>query len=163
LEHPDVDAVSGGAYYIDAAGKVLRHGLGFCSTGVPATFDYLRFYGQDGIFQQATFWRRSAYEAVGGIDRSLRFVMDLDLFAKLAKRQPFARLPHFLACFRLHEECKTLTIQRVRLQETAEFEVRHGVTKHNGVTRRALYWRYRLPSLARKVYVRMLFGAGLIS
>jgi glycosyltransferase involved in cell wall biosynthesis len=149
--HPGVEAISGGAYCIGPEGRPLG-GPGAYTLGVGATFDRLRFYEQDGVFQPATFWRRSAYEAVGGIDRSLRFIMDRDLFARLARRRPFARLPELLACFRVHPEAKTARWQHVRREEVALFRRRFGVNRWPAPLRRLLYWRYRLPSLAVKAW-----------
>jgi glycosyltransferase involved in cell wall biosynthesis len=42
--------------------------------------------------QQGCFWRRYAYENVGGVDPSLEFCMDRDLFIRLVSVGPSARL-----------------------------------------------------------------------
>jgi glycosyltransferase involved in cell wall biosynthesis len=149
-QHPEVDAVSGGGYYIDVEGRPLTAGFDSYTLGVAATFDRLRFYEQDGIFQPATFWRRSAYEAVGGIDRSLQFILDRDLFTRLAQRRPFGRLPELLACFRMHEDCKSMRLQEVRRTETRAFARKFRLTDMHPLALRAQYWRFRIPSLVRK-------------
>ena len=83
---PSISAVSGGGYFIDENGHPLK-GFGTFSLGVPASYDRFRYLlAQDGVFQPSTFWRSRDYHAVGGIDRKLEFIMDLDLFTRLAKR-----------------------------------------------------------------------------
>jgi glycosyltransferase involved in cell wall biosynthesis len=159
--HPDAEALSGGAYCIDHEGRPLR-GPGAYTRGVRASFNRFRFYEQDGVFQPATFWRRSAYEAVGGIDRSLQFILDRDLFTRLARRRPLARLPEPLACFRLHGECKSMRLQHVRKAETARFAQRYGATAYPAWLRKTLYWRYRLPSLVGKAWWGLVRAAGLV-
>src|SRR6266498_6059477 len=112
--HPEAEVVCGGAYIINREGRPVRR-FGHCTLGVKATFHRFCFYGQDGVYQQATFWRRRAYEAVGGVNR------DRDLFARLARRQRFQTPPALLACFRIHEECKTRRIQEVQRRESDAF------------------------------------------
>lgn len=159
--HPLEEALSGGAYYIDEEGRPLG-GPGAYTRGVRASFNRFRFYEQDGVVQQATFWRRSAYEAVGGIDRSLQFIMDRDLFTRLARRRRLARLPELLACFRLHGECKSMRLQDVRKAEAEGFMHRYGATAYPAWLRKTLYWRYRLPSLAGKAWWGLARAAGLV-
>jgi glycosyltransferase involved in cell wall biosynthesis len=123
--HPDVEAVSGGAYLIDANGGLCDRFKCNYTLGVDATYSRFVVYGQEGVYQPATFWRRSAYEAVGGIDATFRFAMDLDLFARLAKRKRFGRLPVILSCFRLHAQSKTSTLDEVHHLEIQRIVARH--------------------------------------
>ena len=157
-ENPDVEVVSGGAYCIDAEGQPLRGRFGNYSLGVAATHRRLRYYHLDGVFQQATFWRRSAYDAVGGIDRSLKFIMDRDLFMRLAARRRFARLPRMLACFRVHEDCKILRIQHVREEESRTYYQRYGAYRFGSLVRNILFYRYRLTSMIRKLWLSVLLN-----
>lgn len=159
--NPEVEAVSAGGCFVNEDGRLRNRGWGTITRGVAATYDRLRFYAMDGVLQQSTFWRRSAYEAVGGIDPSLYFVLDLDLFIRLAERRPFGRLPFFAGCFRLHDDCKTMTSQDVRHTELKALRERYGVAVLSTFQQRLLYWRYRLPSLARKLdlWLRHHFGS----
>lgn len=160
--HRHADVVSGGAYYMDAQGWPLRKVFGTYTLGVQATFNRLRFYAMDGVFQQATFWRRGVYERCGGIDRSLQFIMDRDLFVRLAKHGRWDRLHHMVAGFRLHDRCKSITSQDIRHRETAVFAVRYGVDCYHPLARRLFYWRYRLPSLGRKFHLGLRRATGNI-
>jgi len=162
--NPLVEAVSGGAYYIDSHGNPYLDGGCFAvyALGHPATYDRFRFYGQDLVFQQATFWRREAYERVGGIDKRLDFIMDLDLFARLARDKRFGQMPHLLAGYRKHPECKTETMDEVVVREVKEFWSHHGVSDHSQIVRQVLYWRYRATSVLRKLYLFLLRKAGVV-
>jgi len=104
---------------------------------------------------QSTFFRKEAYEAVGGLDRTLTFIMDLDLYTRLAKRQPFARIPQLLAGFRIHDACKSVNIQHIRKMEQEAFLERHGVKELSRFLRDLFYWRFRVPSLIRKSGLRL--------
>jgi len=160
--HPSVEVVSGGAYYIDEKGKPFKLRLGTYSFGVAATYGRFKYYAFDGVFQQATFWRRAAYTAVGGINRELNFIMDRDLFIRLAGRKRFGRLPKLLACFRLHAECKSTQLLHVRADEDRSFARRYGRDAVSGTSRRLLYWRYRIPSLIRKMMLMSLRAIGAV-
>jgi hypothetical protein len=61
----------------------------------------------DLIPQETTFWRRSIYEKVGGIDSSFRFAMDFDLFSKFMNHGRLRRADRFFGAFRQHVESKT--------------------------------------------------------
>ena len=70
--------------------------------------------------QQGCFWRRNAYEKVGGVDPSLEFCMDRDLFLRLTSVGPSGRLKAPpTAEFRIHGDAKS-----ARLLDVAERENR---------------------------------------
>lgn len=160
--NPEVECLSGGGFYIDADGLPLQNARPGYSLGVRCSYDRLRFYEMDGVLQQATFWRRSAYEAVGGIDASLRFVMDLDLLIRLANRRPIARTERLLGCFRIHADCKSCTIQNVRHAERVILAQRYGVAESPAWYRKIMYARYRAISLARKSWLTALRATGIV-
>lgn len=72
-------------------------------------FDFERLAVFNFICQPATFFRRSVYEAVGGVDRTLRFSMDYDLWIRMARVARFCYLPELLATYRLHLDSKTVS------------------------------------------------------
>lgn len=77
--------------------------------------------------QPGCFWRRWAYQQSGGVDASLRFCMDRDLFLKLVGVGPGARIPGKpLADFRVHEEAKSSTILDVASAENKKLIERYG-------------------------------------
>lgn len=62
-----------------------------------------------GLCQMSTFWSREAYLLSGGLEPTLQFSFDYDLFVRLRKIGPIDILPHYLAAYRQHNESKTAT------------------------------------------------------
>jgi len=54
------------------------------------------------LFQDGVYWRRTAYEAIGGIRRDLKLAGDFDLWLRLSARFRFVRRPGHVSCFRVH-------------------------------------------------------------
>ena len=70
------------------------------------------------ISQPATLIRRSAWEAIGGLDPTLYMTMDYDLWWRLLKnRGPLGFVDEFVAVNREHENTKTNTKRRQHYQE----------------------------------------------
>jgi hypothetical protein len=89
--------------------------------------------------QQGCFWRRHAYEQVGGLDHSLTFCMDRDLFLRLVRRGPARRIPGPpLADFRVHDAMKSVRLPDVWRRERAQLVTRHGSPRRNSRSRRLL-------------------------
>ena len=120
--NPDVALIYGNATYIDAGGRLI----GPCAHIEPFSVDRLCHYS-DFIVQPAAFFRRSAYDAVGGRDPSLHYGMDYDLWLKLAKRFKVVHIPQCLASYRWLTDNKTAVGGFRRLDELRETLVRHGL------------------------------------
>ena len=70
------------------------------------------------ISQPATLIRRSAWEAVGGVDPDLHMAMDYDLWWRLFKSVgPLHFVDDFVAVNREHEDTKTKTQRRLHYKE----------------------------------------------
>ncbi|NNJ09088.1 glycosyltransferase [Chloroflexales bacterium ZM16-3] len=116
--------------------------------------------GRHMLVQQGCFWRREAYERVGGVDPSLRFCMDRDLFIRLMGSGSVGRMPGPpTADFREHEAAKSSTILDVAARESGMLIERYGhplLRRAPGLLRR--YWRvYRWPSRTRR-WLHQRFG-----
>lgn len=71
------------------------------------------------IQQPCTFFTSKAYHAVGGLDSTLEYSMDYDLFIKLALRNSrFFFTDQILASFRLHDTSKTVALPWKQLKES---------------------------------------------
>ena len=148
--HPDVDVLSGGARAIDAAGALAPLWRRSAYTlGLPATYDYLRYYGQHFVWQPATFFRRDAYDAVGGVDTGLHYAMDLDLLLRLAKRKSFGRTARILALFRRHAGAKTSVLTPEHQAERSALFDQHCSGGLTGWQRGAAWWRFRCGAVLR--------------
>ncbi len=90
--HRDVALVYAEADFIDVEGKFIRK----AANVEPWSYRRLLKYS-DFIIQPASFFRREAFEAVGGIDKSLHYAMDYDLWLKLGKKYPVAYVPELWA------------------------------------------------------------------
>jgi len=106
LEHferqPEVDAWYSHRIFVDEFDHLLRYWY------LPPHSNYINLRW-DFIPQETCFWRRTAMEAVGGIDRRLDFAMDYDLFVRMMRAGcRFRRLDDFLAVFREHDASKTV-------------------------------------------------------
>ncbi len=99
--HPEVDVVYGHRVIVDELGnEVGRWILPRHDENAIRRFDY--------VPQETVFWRRSIYEAVGGVNTGLHFAVDWDLLLRfIAAGARFSRVPYFLACFRIHPGQKT--------------------------------------------------------
>jgi glycosyltransferase involved in cell wall biosynthesis len=88
----------------------------------------LRFWtGKFRYHQPCTFFRLEIYQKVGGIDRSLKFLMDYDLYCRMlgVKGVLVAVVPEVISAFRLHQESKTETAKAGFLEEQRRVSKRY--------------------------------------
>ena len=99
-DHPDVDVLYSHRCMVDDANTVISYWI------LPrhSSRKMLRW---DLIPQETCFWRRSLYERCGPVDRSFRFAMDYDLFARFMLAGRMVHVPRVLGVFRQHELAKT--------------------------------------------------------
>lgn len=78
------------------------------------------------ICQPATLIRRSAWEAVGGLDESLHMVMDYDLWWRLFNAfGPFCTIDEYVAINRDHDATKTNLNRRLKHKEAIAIIRKH--------------------------------------
>ncbi len=111
-EHPEADLVTGDMVYVTRDRKPILMDMTWKPTG-----DDLRYFM--AIPQQSTFWRRSAYERVGGLNLDLHFCMDFDLFQRMSEKGKIIRIPHVISAFRLQRESKTYKMKEIHRRERA--------------------------------------------
>lgn len=141
VAHPSAAMIYGHAEFIDRAGNLLgQHAQS------PWDLDRL-INTADDIPQPATFFRRDAYLAVGGLDPDLRYCMDYDLWIRLGRRYPVRQVPDVLARMRLHPDAKTSSGGLARVEEIRMMIGRHG--------------RSQLPEHVRWDFVRESVRAGI--
>lgn len=99
--HPEVDVLYGHRLLVDEGSREIgrwflpRHDR-----------DVLRL--NDFVPQETLFWRRRAWDKVGGLDTSFQFAMDWDLLLRFEDAgAQIVHVPQFLACFRIHPAQKT--------------------------------------------------------
>src|SRR5215467_1257731 len=101
-QNEEADFLYGDCLIIDSANSVIRRLY-------PIDFNRDIFLFENHIIQQqAAFWRRDTYLKVGGINTTLRYCMDYELWAKfMLAGVTFTRVEDLLAAFRLHANSKT--------------------------------------------------------
>jgi GT2 family glycosyltransferase len=120
LEVPSTGIIYGKVRYVDGKGHVV----GEVDTGPT---DHGRLAVLNEICQPGAFFRRSDYDATGGLDPSLHYVMDHDLWIRMTLSGAPIFLPEFLASYRLHGESKTAAKRHAVAfqQETVGILLRH--------------------------------------
>lgn len=119
--NPQAPLVYGRADFIDAEGRRLAP----CTVVEPYSRRRLLHYG-DYIIQPAAFFTRRAYAAAGGLDKSLNWAMDWDLWLRLAGENDFVYLEKELASYRWLGSNKTAEGGFPRLDEVEKVARRHG-------------------------------------
>lgn len=90
------------------------------------SFDERRLALRCFIAQPATLVRRSAWEAVGGLDERLHMALDYDLWWRLYRHAgPFRYVDSVLAVNREHDSTKTRNNRRLHYREAMQVVRRH--------------------------------------
>jgi glycosyltransferase involved in cell wall biosynthesis len=104
VKNPRIDVVYGHRILIDADDREIGR-------QVLPPHDARALNWFDSVPQESLFFRRTAWEKVGGLDANFRFALDWDFLVRLQLAGcRIARLPFFLGCFRIHDHQKTLTL-----------------------------------------------------
>ena len=104
-----VDWIAGNQLLIDGEGKVLK-----CSVG-NGWHDWLYRHAVPHVYGPSSFFRRELFERVGGLDVSLKYCMDWDLWIKFMKAGArFERIGDYLWAQRQWSGSKT---QREKSEE----------------------------------------------
>lgn len=110
-EKPHIDVVYGDSVIIDGDGATVAIQDQVNDVGP-------RIFRSNPISQPSCFVRRSAVEAIGGIDRSLNYTMDWDLWARLYESgKKFERTPAFLSAVYWGPGTKTSQLGLARIRE----------------------------------------------
>jgi glycosyltransferase involved in cell wall biosynthesis len=117
-QKPGVAAVYGDGVWVDEGGAEIR-------PYPVAEFDGERLREQCFICQPAAFLRREAWEAIGGLDASLQYTFDYDLWIRLARRHSMVRIPGRLAASRMHAENISIGSRAKVFEETIGLLKRH--------------------------------------
>jgi glycosyltransferase involved in cell wall biosynthesis len=107
------------------------------------------------VSQPSTFFRRTAFEAVGGLDKRYRYSMDYDLWLKLGERSAPIVVDAELAAFRMQEGTLSMTGFEKQFAEHLECARAHqdghrGAVALNAAISRAIVLTYHGLARARK-------------
>jgi len=121
LANPGAALIYGNADFIDESGDMIAP----CTVVEPFARQRLIDYG-DYIIQPAAFFSRDAYQSVGGLDTSLHWAMDWDLWIRLAQNHEFVYVENVLASYRWLGSNKTAIGGFDRLDEVGAVAKRYG-------------------------------------
>ncbi len=129
----EVVMVFGACDYINSHGEVVWENR---SGGwvVPL----LRF-GPDLIPQPGALFRRSAFNAVGGLNTSFGWAFDFDLFIRLSRIGKVKYLKQTLAQFRWHPESLSVEHRKKSVEEASQVRVSHLPTFLRAIS---IIWEY---------------------
>jgi glycosyltransferase involved in cell wall biosynthesis len=116
--HPEVSAVYGDALWIDGEGRFIR------PKREMAFSRFVLLHDHNYIPQPSMFWRRSLYEAVGGLDARFDLAMDADLWERFSAQGRIAHIPVYLSCMRYYPDQKTRARRGDALREDAAIRAR---------------------------------------
>lgn len=148
----DLDMIFGDDFYIGEDNRILAFSRGW----VP-DLRMAMLYGGWTPLQDACFWRRSLYQRIGGIDRSLRYAADYDLFLRMALAGRTDHVPVTFSAFRRHAGQKSIAgsaaysdeRRRVRATEVGAYHAAPMLKLlYRGINRVAMSARARLAPLA---------------
>jgi glycosyltransferase involved in cell wall biosynthesis len=102
---------------IDDAGRIIRPAVARYKDRHLKRYTYRKLLRENFIAQPAVFWRRQFGQSIGGLDESLHYTMDYDLWLRMGKRAEPAILDAVLAQFRLHPASKSGQVNREQFDE----------------------------------------------
>lgn len=136
---PAADVISANGYFATASGEL----------GMPAfsdPWDLRKFrYGACVLVQQATFFRRAAFERAGGFKQTGSLCWDMELWADMARSGArFASIEAFVAAFRLHDASITGSADhRRRRRQDARVVMQQLAGRPESSLDRVLHYAYR--------------------
>ena len=109
--HPSCNFVYGNYNVIDSSDRLI------CFKRTPKFVLGIMRYAFLTVAQFSAFWRKELYDKVGGIDPTLRFCMDNDLFQRMSPVSPPQHIDVTIGNFRIHDGSKTTNLENVRKHE----------------------------------------------
>jgi hypothetical protein len=118
-EHPEIHFIYGNTNYIDSTDNMIAYKR-------QPTFNLgIMKYAYLTVSQMSAFWSKELYTKVGGLDKTLHFCMDYDLFVKMAMQSAPIYINETIGNFRIHSQSKTTNLESVRRREDAIVQARY--------------------------------------
>jgi glycosyltransferase involved in cell wall biosynthesis len=135
---PELDVVYGDGMMVDVDGRPIR-----AHTGRPiGSARDLVIAPASPLMQPAVFFRKRLFDAVGGLDVSLHYTLDYDLWIRMWATAPKTRyLPRQLASATYHDDAKSVRGMRKQLAEAVVLKRRHADALDLGLADRARMYR----------------------
>ena len=115
--HSDAAFTAGACRYIDSSGKGIQ-------LLIPSLLQaFITKYLTTKVAQPATLIRRSSWDLVGGLDESLRFAMDLDLWLRLWSVGDSYTTGQVCARYRWHKTSLSSSSEKRAAQEALQVRI----------------------------------------
>jgi glycosyltransferase involved in cell wall biosynthesis len=158
--HPQAQWVYGRCRIVDEDDVETRRWLTFYKALAGRRFSYSRLLVENYVPQTATFFRKSFYEQVGGVDESLHLTMDYDLWLKMGQLSPPGIIDGDLALFRYHHSSKSGAQIESMLREANELSRKYARAVGKSWLGEVNYWfYYKRNSFIYRLIDRMALGS----
>ena len=117
FSNPKTQWLAGRCQIINETGAIIRSAIASYKNRRLARYSYRSLLRENFIAQPAVFWRRSLTQQVGGLDESLHYTMDYDLWLRLGRVADPLIVNQDLAQFRLHSASKSGKMNRAQFDE----------------------------------------------
>lgn len=145
--HPGVGAVYGDTIWIDTDDRPMR-----VHREIPfSRFIWLHTYNY--VMGMSMFWRRSLYEAVGGLDRKFNLAMDADLWIRFSRVGRIAHVRCIWSRMRFYPDQKTRRLRDAGGREDWAIRIREW-----GVERPHFYRMKRYCAFTARALWRLFTG-----
>lgn len=155
-KHPSCNWLTGDTIYFDESGTILRciYGPYWSSWLMKRTMVCNMVNGPSSIFQ------RLIYEKVGGVDASLKYAMDMDLWMKFVDIGiRFHRIHRYIWGFRIHQGSKTShSIGNVQNEEFKR-EVYEVILRNNRIRTQTEMFFLKIFKVISGTYFRTLYDS----
>jgi glycosyltransferase involved in cell wall biosynthesis len=134
---PLLDVVYGDGLIVDSEYRTIR--------SLPAqprlTARGILLFAGAPVSQPSLFFRRELFVQLGGVDESLHWTMDYDLWIRMFERvRRTEYLPALLSCTTSHQDAKTVHGLLDQIHEVGQVKRRHAPRFDLGLTERARLW-----------------------
>jgi glycosyltransferase involved in cell wall biosynthesis len=144
--------VHGGWRQVDEEGRTIKD-----VAAVP--FDYSRqLEERNAVAQPGSLFTRVAFDAVGGLDETLDYALDYELWLKLGSRFEVRHVDRVLAAYRYHPSSKSVSEYQRFAAETWRASRRHGAR-----LRSPLFVHFYLPYTHPRLYRLARRAAAIVS
>ncbi|PWD98998.1 glycosyltransferase family 2 protein [Marinilabilia rubra] len=148
-KYPQNEVVYGDRIVIDGKGRIID---AFEPVSVNRTLAAFNFR----IPQEATFFTGKLWKKVNGLNESLHFAMDADLWMRFMRETSFLHIPFFIAAYRDHEESKSVYGLGKTKSDKAIKEIKYLRKQYSSTLSRIRFFRRlsRYINLVRQAYER---------
>lgn len=152
--HPELTWMTGPCIIVDGQGRPIRQGVTKYKNFLLRHWSPATYLTQNFVSAPSTFFRRDAFERVGGMDLGLRYSMDYDLYLRLGLERAPLIITQPLAEFTMAEGTLSMTGFRSQFREHEAVARRYRDYSRLGyrvnvVTSRGIVVTYRTMQLLR--------------